>query len=182
MAKAAKLKMEYWPIAKIKRYANNSKSHPPEQVGELRASIHEFGFDQPLLVDKDGELIAGHGRIEAAEAEGLTELPVIQLKHLTQAQVMARRIADNSIPLGGAWLPDVLESELAQLEEMKFPLAPLGLDNIDLPALDEIEPPARAQRNRSKTTLFIAVPNKDAGKARKAIAAALDKAKIEHNL
>lgn len=182
MAKPTKLKMEYWPIAKIKRYANNSKSHPPEQVSELQASIKEFGFDQPLLVDKDGEIIAGHGRIEAAQAEGLTELPVIQLKHLTQAQVMARRIADNSLPLGGTWLPDVLESELAQLEEMKFPLSPLGLDNIDLPALDEVLTEAPSPRNRSKTTLFVAVANKEAEKARKVIRAALKKANIESSL
>ena len=102
MAKPTKLKIEYWPIAKIKPYANNAKNHPPEQVSELTESINEFGFDQPILVDKDGEIIAGHGRYQSGQKAKLVELPVIQLKHLTKAQVMARRLADNAIPLRGS--------------------------------------------------------------------------------
>lgn len=181
MAKSSRLKMEYWPIEKIRPYANNAKEHPDAQISQIRASFREFGVDQPLLLDKDGEIIAGHGRLESALADGIKELPVIVLKHLTKAQVMARRIADNSIPLGGTWKQDLLELELAQLNEMSFDLAPLGLDAIELPEMEDIEPaPPRAQR--TKTTIFVSIKNADAAKARKAIIAALKTAKIEHNL
>jgi hypothetical protein len=114
---------------------------------------------------------------------GLKKVPVIKLGDLTEDQAKALRIADNSIAESGtSWDPDMLEAELASLRAVKFDLEPLGLDTIELPDLEEIPsaPPPRPTRN--KTTIFLSVKNADAEKARKTVAAALNKAKIEHNL
>ncbi len=176
------LQVEQWPVSKLRRYPGNAKVHPETQVGEISASIGEFGFISPILVDGKGEIIAGHGRLDAAEARKMKKVPVIQLGHLSEAQVKALRIADNSLGASGtSWNADLLDSELAQLRALDFNLEPLGLHNIELPDLDEpVQPPPRA--NRSKTTIFLSVKNADAEKARKAVVTALDKVGISHNL
>jgi ParB-like chromosome segregation protein Spo0J len=177
------LKVEQWTIGRLQPYAGNAKVHPDAQVGEIGASIEQFGFVSPILVDAKGVIIAGHGRLEAAKRKGLKKVPVIKLGHLSDDQVKALRIADNSIGISGtSWDPAMLEAELASLKAVKFELEPLGLDRIELPDLEDIPaaPPPRA--NRSKTTIFLAVKNEHAEKARKACAAALNKAGIEHNL
>jgi ParB-like chromosome segregation protein Spo0J len=178
------MKVEQWPVTRIAPYAANAKRHPEVQVGRIVASITQFGFTNPILVDGNNVIIAGHGRYEAALKMGLKKVPVIKLAHLSDDQAKALRIADNSIAEAGtSWDPDMLEAELASLRAVKFDLEPLGLDNIELPDLEDAEvtpPPPRA--NRSKTTIFLSVKNADAEKARKLVAAALTKAKIEHNL
>lgn len=179
---AAKHKIEQWSIDRVLPYAQNAKVHPSEQIARLAESIKEFGFVIPVVVDKDGTLIAGHGRIEAANTLGMKTVPVIRVTHLTEAQVVAFRLADNSIPLDGHWAPDIVTAELAKLEDMNFDLSPLGLDAIQLPDLEELESPTPSKRNKTKTTLFISVKNADAAKARQVCAAAMNKAKIEHNL
>jgi len=178
------IKIEHWPIGRITPYAANAKRHPPAQVLKIIASINQFGFVNPILVDRSGVVVAGHGRLQAAMEMKLKRVPVIRLGDLTEDQAKALRIADNSIAESGtSWDPDMLEAELASLRAVKFDLEPLGLDNIELPDLEEAEvapPPPRA--NRSKTTIFLSVKNADAEKARKVVAVALTKAKIEHNL
>lgn len=177
------LQVEMVPIAKVKPYAGNAKIHPDPQIGEISASIDQFGFVSPILIDRKGEIIAGHGRLAAAQKRKMKEVPVIRLGHLTDAQVKALRIADNSIGISGtSWNPDLLESELAALRAQDFELTPLGLDNIELPDLDEGVPAPPSRGNRSKSTIFCSVLNQDYEKARKVMAAALDKAKIGHNL
>lgn len=178
----AQVKVEYWALSRLKVYPHNPKDHPPQQISELKALIREMGFVQPILVDKDAEIIAGHGRLQAATELGLEKLPVIQLKGLTEAQVIALRIADNSVPLRGGWVPDVLQAELDKLEDMNFDIAPFGLDAIELPELEPIEEVAAPARPRNKTTIFVSVKNADAVKARQAIIRALNKEKIEHGL
>ncbi len=114
---------------------------------------------------------------------GMANVPVIKLGHLTPEEAKALRIADNTIAVSGvSWDVDMLEAELASLRDAHFDLEPLGLDNIQLPEIEEViqTPPAKA--NRSKTTIFCSVLNKDVGKARKAIVAALNRANISHNL
>jgi ParB-like chromosome segregation protein Spo0J len=89
--------IEMWPIERLRPYAQNAKTHGPDQVARIAASIAEFGWTVPCLVAEDGELIAGHGRILAAMELGLTESPVIVLGHLSEAQRRAYRIADNKL-------------------------------------------------------------------------------------
>ena len=94
--------IQHWPLAQLKPYARNAKTHDANQVAKIAASMAEFGWTVPVLVAADGELIAGHGRILAAAHLGLTEAPVIVLGHLTEAQRRAYRIADNKLTeLGG---------------------------------------------------------------------------------
>lgn len=178
---AKKIKVEHWPIAKIAPYAQNARTHSPDQIKIIAASMREFGFVNPVLVDSANVLIAGHGRIEAARQIGLTEIPVIQLQGLTEAQTMALRIADNSIALTSAWDAELLQTELGLLQEMNFDLGALGLDDIDLPDLGEVETPA-PRATKTKTTIFVSVKNADAAKAKRAISAALKKEKIEANI
>jgi ParB-like chromosome segregation protein Spo0J len=178
---AKKIKIEHWPISKIEPYTQNARTHSHDQIRTIANSMRQFGFVNPVLVDSANVLIAGHGRLEAAKTLGITEIPVIQLHGLTEAEVMALRIADNSIALNSGWDAELLQAELGQLEEMNFDLAPLGLDNITLPALDDAEPVA-PRSTKTKTTLFISVKNADAAKAKSIISAALKKAKIEANI
>lgn len=179
---AKALKVEMVAIERITPYANNAKIHPEVQVDRIIASIKQFGFVTPILIDADGFIVAGHGRLMAAQRLSMDHVPVIRLGHLTADQAKALRIADNSIAQSGSsWDVDLLEAELAALHEVKFDLAPLGLDNIELPEIDET-PIEKKKVNRSKTTIFLSVPNAQADKASKLCAAALDKARIPHNL
>ena len=95
--------IEYWPLAQLKPYARNAKTHDADQVARIAASMAEFGWTVPVLVAADGELIAGHGRVLAAAHLGLAEVPVIVLGHLTEAQRRAYRIADNKLTELGGW-------------------------------------------------------------------------------
>ena len=91
-------RVELWPMARLRPYARNAKTHDADQVTKIAASMAEFGWTVPCLVAADGELIAGHGRVLAAAQLGLAEAPVIVLGHLTEAQRRAYRIADNKQP------------------------------------------------------------------------------------
>lgn len=177
------VKVEQWDIGRVLPYAGNAKIHPDLQVQQLAASMQQFGFVNPVLVDAKGVLVAGHGRLLAAQSLGLKKVPVIKLGHLSEDQAKALRLADNSIPQGGRWNPDLLEAELAHLTAIKFDLEPLGLDNIDLQEIEEqVTSPVAPRANRTKTTIFLSVRNEDVAKARKTVVAALDKAKVAHNL
>lgn len=179
---APAVKVEQWDISRVLPYAANAKIHPETQVAQIAASMRQFGFVNPVLVDAKGVMVAGHGRLLAAQTLGMKRVPVIKLGHLNDAQAKALRIADNSIPQSSSWNIDMLESELAALRAVDFDLEPLGLDHIELPELAEEISPAPPRANRSKTTLFIAIKNDEVAKARKVISAALDKARIGHNL
>lgn len=96
-----KLQIEYVPIGDIKPSPNNVKLHPPKQIRRLKASIQKFGFLTPLIIDKDGDVIAGHGRHIAGTELGLKELPCVRSEHLTKEQVEALRIIDNEIARTG---------------------------------------------------------------------------------
>jgi len=177
------MKVEEWTIGRVTPYAANAKRHPPAQVLKIIASINQFGFVNPILVDRGGVVVAGHGRLAAAMEMGLKKVPVIKLGDLSEDQAKALRIADNSIAESGtSWDPDMLEAELASLRAVKFDLEPLGLDAIELPELEEIPTAPPPKPTRNKTTIFLSVKNADAEKARKLVAAALTKARIEHNL
>jgi hypothetical protein len=109
------LQVEQWPIERLLPYAANARTHPEDQVAQIAASIVEFGFNVPCLVDERGVLVAGHGRLLAARRLGLAQVPVIRLAHLTDAQARAFRIADNQIALNAGWNEELLAAELARL-------------------------------------------------------------------
>lgn len=110
-------------------YINNSRTHSDEQVAQIAASINEFGFTNPVLIDEDGGLIAGHGRALAAKKLGLNTVPAIRMTGLTEAQKKAYIIADNQLALNAGWDLDTLKIELETLQELDFDIELLGFDD-----------------------------------------------------
>jgi DNA modification methylase len=129
------LYIEQWPIERLLPYAANARTHPDGQIAQIAGSIAEFGFNVPCLVDERGVLIAGHGRLLAARRLGLTDVPVIRLDHLTDAQARAFRIADNQIALNAAWDDALLSAEVARLKEDGIDLELLGFGEDELDRL-----------------------------------------------
>lgn len=127
--------IEQWPLDRLKPYAKNAKRHGADQVAKIAASMAEFGWTVPCLVGDDGELIAGHGRVLAAEQLGLKEAPVIVLGHLSDEQRRAYRIADNKLTELGEWNEVVLSEELQLLASEDFDLTLIGFDDGELDAL-----------------------------------------------
>lgn len=105
------------PTESLIPYANNARTHSPEQVAQIAASIKEFGFTNPILTDGENGIIAGHGRLMAARKLKLENVPVIELAHLSEAQKKALVIADNKLALNSAWDMDVLKVEIEALGE-----------------------------------------------------------------
>ncbi len=128
-------RFERWPIDRLQPYDKNPRTHSPEQIAKLVASLREFGFTNPILVDSRDGIVAGHGRLEAARAFGMTEVPVVVLDHLTEAQRRAYIIADNRLALDAGWDPALLASELAGLKLDGFDLGLTGFDDQELDAI-----------------------------------------------
>lgn len=120
-------KVERWPIEKLVPYARNARTHSPEQVAQIAASIREWGWTVPLLVDTEGGIIAGHGRLMAAQRLSMTQVPVMVADGWTDAQKRAYVLADNKLTLNGGWDNELLSLELADLQEAGFDLALTGL-------------------------------------------------------
>jgi ParB-like chromosome segregation protein Spo0J len=116
-------------------YARNSRTHSEAQVAQIAASIKEFGFTNPVLIDEDGGIIAGHGRTMAARKLGLTEVPCIRLSYLTDAQKKAYVIADNKLALNAGWDDEMLKIELQELADLDFNLELLGFQSHELELL-----------------------------------------------
>ena len=133
------MKITVKKVAELVPYVNNSRTHSDEQVAQIAASIKEFGWTNPILVDGENGIIAGHGRLMAARKLGHTEVPTIELKDLTEAQKKAYVIADNKLALNAGWDNDVLKIELENLQELGFDLDVLGFDAKELDALLEPE-------------------------------------------
>ncbi len=114
------------PVADLAPYARNSRTHSDEQVAKIAASIKEFGFLNPVITDGKNGIIAGHGRVLAAQLLGLAELPCIEASHLTEAQRRAYVIADNRIALDAGWDNEMLKVELSELQGLNFDLALTG--------------------------------------------------------
>jgi len=113
------MKIETIPIGDLVPYARNSRTHSEEQVAQIAASIKEFGFTNPVLIDSEGGIIAGHGRVLAARQFGISEVPCIRLSHLTEAQRRAYVIADNKLALNSGWDEEKLSSELLYLSTLE---------------------------------------------------------------
>ena len=115
-------------IGELTAYENNSRTHSDEQINQIIASINEFGFTNPLLINPDNGVIAGHGRLRAAIEAGMDKVPCIILKGLTEAQERAYVIADNQLALNAGWNMDILALELADLKDMTFDIDLIGFD------------------------------------------------------
>jgi len=126
------LKIEYRKAVDLTPYENNSRTHSKEQVGQIVESIKEFGFTNPILIDEDGGIIAGHGRLEAATALGMEEVPTITLEGLSEAQKRAYVIADNKLALNAGWDFEMLKLEFEELSNLKFDFELTGFAQFEL--------------------------------------------------
>ena len=132
--------IEYRALADLVPYARNSRTHSDEQVAQIAGSIKEFGFTNPVLIDGEGGIIAGHGRVLAARKLSMESVPCIVLDYLTEAQKRAYVIADNKLALNAGWDDEMLALELGELEGMDFDLSLTGFDEDDLENLMHLDP------------------------------------------
>ena len=153
IAETADLAIEYRPLASLIPYARNARTHSEAQVALIAGSIREYGFTNPVLVDGDSGIIAGHGRVLAARKLGLASVPVIELAHLSEAQKRAYVLADNRLAEQAGWDRELLALEVADLTDLGIDLATLGFEAAELDQLlrsgapdpreeDTPEPPA----------------------------------------
>jgi DNA modification methylase len=133
------LNITYRKVEDLIPYVNNSRKHSDQQVAQIAASIKEFGWTNPILVDKDKGIIAGHGRLMAARKLKMGDVPTIELSHLSDAQKKALVIADNKLALNADWDTQILSLELSELQDIGFDLDILGFDANELNALLEPE-------------------------------------------
>ena len=134
-------KIELRLVAGLMPYARNSRTHSDEQIAQIAASIREFGWTCPILVDGEGGVIAGHARLLAARKLGMAEVPVIVLAHLTPAQRRALVIADNKLSMNAGWNETMLREEMASLEVDGFDLAVVGFSDEELVVLLAVDTP-----------------------------------------
>ena len=132
-------KMELVDIDKLIPYVNNARTHSPEQINKLRASLREFGFINPVIVDDKFNIVAGHGRVMAAQAEGIKEVPCVYVDYLTEAQKKAYILADNRMAMDAGWDEEMLRVELEALQDMAFDLSMTGFDDKELADLFKTE-------------------------------------------
>ena len=126
------MQIEYKKVDELIPYINNPKEHDEEQVNLIASSIKNFGFINPIIIDKDNEIIAGHGRLLAAKKLKLDKVPTIKVENLTDAQVKAYRIADNRLTELGDWDSEILKVELETLKDEDFDLDLTGFSDLDL--------------------------------------------------
>jgi DNA modification methylase len=130
-------RIEIWPVDRLVPYARNARTHSAEQVAQIAASIVEFGFNAPILVDSNAGIVAGHGRLLAARKLGLEEVPVVVLDHLSDTQRRAYIIADNKLSENAGWDEEILAAELSHLERDGLDLKLVGFSDEELEALLE---------------------------------------------
>lgn len=138
-----KPQIETLDINSLIPYARNARTHSEAQIAQIAGSIKEFGFTNPILIDKDNGIIAGHGRVAAARKLNLSQVPCIRLEHLSETQRKAYILADNRIALNSGWEADLLSVEMAELKDLGINLESLGFDSDEIDALlNKIEPTA----------------------------------------
>lgn len=134
-------------INKLVPYANNARTHNKEQILKLRSSLREFGFVNPVIIDKAYNVLAGHGRIEAAKEEGIAEVPCVFVDHMTEAQKKAYILADNRMALDAGWNEELLSVEMQELQELGFDLSMTGFDEKELTDLLGVDADGEAKED-----------------------------------
>lgn len=132
-------KYEVIALDKLQQYENNTRTHSRAQIAQIIDSIKCFGFTNPVLIDEHSVIIAGHGRVAAANKLGMTEVPCIRITGLTEDEVKALRIADNQLALNAGWDEDMLKIELTDLEQDDFDLNLIGFSPDELEQYLELE-------------------------------------------
>jgi ParB-like chromosome segregation protein Spo0J len=159
-------------------YARNSRTHSPEQIAQLCASITEFGFTNPVLIDETGLIIAGHGRVTAAQKLKITEIPCVVLRGLTETQKRAYVIADNKLALNAGWDDEMLFNEIRGLMDDNFSLDLLGFDEESIAAiLREASPIEMPNLDASETKEFQQMTFILSNEQAEQVKTAIDKAK-----
>ena len=133
------MKIEKVRIEEIKLYENNAKIHPEWQVEQIKNSIIEFGFNDPIAIDENNVIIEGHGRFLALKDLGYTEIEVIRLNHLTEEQKVAYSIAHNKLTMNTDFDLETLKYEINKLQNEEFDLSLLGFENIELEEIMEVD-------------------------------------------
>ena len=131
--------MQLVPLGKLVPYINNARTHSPEQLTKLRSSLREFGFINPVIIDRDYNIIAGHGRVLAAKEEGIMEIPCVFVDYLTEAQKKAYILADNRMALDAGWDEELLRIEIESLQGEDFDVSLTGFEEQELADLFAIE-------------------------------------------
>jgi ParB-like chromosome segregation protein Spo0J len=124
IAARSRLAITYRAVGGLIPDPRNARTHPKRQIDQLKASIEEFGFTNPILADPEGHIIAGHGRLQAARAMGFAEVPTVTLAGLSETQKRALRIADNKIALNAGWDLEILQLELSELASLDVDIDP----------------------------------------------------------
>ena len=127
--------MQLVAVSKLIPYVNNARTHSAEQVMKLRSSLREFGFINPVIIDREYNVIAGHGRIMAAKEEGITEVPCVFVDYLTEAQKKAYILADNRMAMDAGWDEELLRIEIESLKDMDFNVGLTGFSEDELAEL-----------------------------------------------
>jgi ParB-like chromosome segregation protein Spo0J len=128
-------RLELWPIDRLRPYDRNPRTHSEEQVAQIAASMVEFGWTNPILIDETDGILAGHGRLQAAKQLGLSEVPVVQLSHLSETQKRAYVIADNQLALQAGWDEQLLAEELSWLKDQEIDLDIVGFEDTEVERL-----------------------------------------------
>ena len=149
-------KTERRPVSSLTPYARNSRTHSDEQVAQISASIKEWGFTTPVLIDPDGGIIAGHGRLMAAQRLGLEDVPCIIAEGWTEAQKKAYVIADNKLALNAGWDNEMLAVEFGELKELDFDLSLTGFGDEELQAFEMFDEDLSGEGENEGSTASLA--------------------------
>lgn len=147
-------------ISALRPYPKNARTHSPKQIRQIAKSIKSFGFTNPVLIDKDNCILAGHGRVEAAKLAGLTEVPAVVIRHLTPAQKKAYILADNRLAELSGWDKNILKVELEELQSIEDGDFDLTLTGFDTPEIDVLLAPPDAPASENAGFLEKSIPSR----------------------
>ena len=149
------MQIESVPVSDLKEYEKNSRTHSDDQVAKIAASVEEFGFTNPILIDESNGVIAGHGRLQAAKRINMGEVPCISLAHLSESQKRAYVIADNKIAESGGWDDEMLKMEIMELAQDDYDLKLTGFDEAGLDSIlaisEEVMEAVQKKRDHKET-------------------------------
>ena len=149
------MQIESVPVSDLKEYEKNSRTHSDDQVAKIAASVEEFGFTNPILIDESNGGIAGHGRLQAAKRINMGEVPCIRLAHLSESQKRAYVIADNKIAESGGWDDEMLKMEIMELAQDDYDLKLTGFDEAGLDSIlaisEEVMEAVQKKRDHRET-------------------------------